>query len=79
MNRGGRIMAHVADHLSIVELEERYRSCNPQTKCSTQAAADGGEMKRQDRRARNARPTLPASGGGDGTEAFDMKPAKDAR
>src|SRR3974377_444149 len=27
MNRGGRAMAHVADHLSIVELEERYRSC----------------------------------------------------
>src|SRR6516162_2823004 len=27
MNRGGRAMAHVADHLSIVELEERYRRC----------------------------------------------------
>ena len=28
MIRGGRGMAHVADHLSIGELEERYRSCS---------------------------------------------------
>jgi transposase len=27
MSRGGRTMAHVADHLSVVELEERYRTC----------------------------------------------------
>src|ERR1043165_746440 len=27
MNRGGRAMAHVADYLSIEELEERYRRC----------------------------------------------------
>jgi hypothetical protein len=27
MSCGGRTMAHVADHLSIVELEERYRTC----------------------------------------------------
>jgi transposase len=27
MNRRRRIMAHVADHLSVVELEDRYRSC----------------------------------------------------
>src|SRR5262249_1783491 len=25
MNRGGRAMAHVADHLSIEDLEQRYR------------------------------------------------------
>src|SRR6266702_4090927 len=27
MNRGGRAMAHVADHLSIENLERRYRAC----------------------------------------------------
>src|SRR5215470_12729216 len=27
MSRGGRTMAHVADHLSVGELEERYRTC----------------------------------------------------
>src|SRR5258708_26767924 len=27
MNRGGRAMAHVADHLSIEDLEQRYRAC----------------------------------------------------
>jgi hypothetical protein len=27
MNRGGRTMAHVADHLSIEALAERYRAC----------------------------------------------------
>src|SRR5262244_1768311 len=27
MSRGGRSMAHVADHLSVFELEERYQTC----------------------------------------------------
>jgi hypothetical protein len=27
MSRGGRTTAHVADHLSVVELEQRYRTC----------------------------------------------------